>query len=96
MNIEAIREQFPILHQDINGHPLVYLDSAATSQKPRSVIEAIKRYYEWDNANVHRGVHTLGSRATDAYEGAREKVARFMTASSDARDYFHPRNDNCT
>lgn len=82
MNIRAIREQFPILHQEVNGHPLVYLDSAATSQKPRSVIEAVSRYYEHDNANVHRGVHTLGSRATDAYEGAREKVARFLNAST--------------
>ncbi|WP_027091769.1 cysteine desulfurase [Cohnella thermotolerans] len=78
----ALKAEFPILHQEINGHPLVYLDNAATSQKPRSVIEAVKRYYEWDNANVHRGVHTLGSRATDAYEGAREKVARFLNAAS--------------
>ena len=82
MNTSQIRELFPILHQDINGHPLVYLDSAATSQKPISVIEAVKRYYELDNANVHRGVHTLGSRATDAYEGARDKVARFINAKS--------------
>ncbi|KAA8999682.1 cysteine desulfurase [Paenibacillus spiritus] len=78
----SIREQFPILNQNVNGHPLVYLDSAATSQKPRQVIEAIKAYYEHDNSNVHRGVHTLGSRATDAYEGAREKVARFIGAKS--------------
>jgi len=75
-----IRDQFPILHQEVNGHPLVYLDNGATSQKPRAVIEAVKRYYEWDNANVHRGVHTLGSRATDAYEGARDKVAAFLNA----------------
>ncbi len=81
MNAELIKAQFPILNQEINGHPLVYLDSAATSQKPRAVIEAVQRYYEWDNANVHRGVHTLGSRATDAYEGAREKVARFIGAN---------------
>lgn len=80
MNAELIREQFPILNQEINGHPLVYLDSAASSQKPRAVIDAIKHYYEWDNANVHRGVHTLGGRATDAYEGAREKVAKFIGA----------------
>ncbi|GIP27881.1 cysteine desulfurase SufS [Paenibacillus sp. J23TS9] len=78
----AIREQFPILKQEINGHPLVYLDSAATSQKPLAVIEALRHYYEYDNANVHRGVHTLGSRATDAYEGAREKVAKFIHAKS--------------
>ncbi|NOU92287.1 SufS family cysteine desulfurase [Paenibacillus sp. LMG 31456] len=82
MNTKEIRQLFPILHQEVNGHPLVYLDSAATSQKPVSVIEAIKHYYEWDNANVHRGVHTLGSRATDAYEGAREKVAKFINAKS--------------
>lgn len=81
MNAELIKEQFPILNQEINGHPLVYLDSAATSQKPRVVLEALQRYYEYDNANVHRGVHTLGSRATDAYEGAREKVARFIGAA---------------
>jgi cysteine desulfurase/selenocysteine lyase len=82
MNIEAVREQFPILHQKVNGHPLVYLDSAASSQKPRSVIDAVSRYYELDHSNVHRGVHTLGSRATDAYEGAREKVAKFLNAKS--------------
>jgi len=75
-----IRKQFPILQQKINGHPLVYLDSAATAQKPVQVIEAVKHYYEYANANVHRGVHTLGSRATDAYEGARDKVARFIGA----------------
>jgi cysteine desulfurase / selenocysteine lyase len=80
MNALEIRKLFPILNQEVNGHPLVYLDSAATSQKPIQVIEAIKQYYEWDNANVHRGVHTLGSRATDAYEGAREKVQRFLHA----------------
>ncbi|MFD0716440.1 cysteine desulfurase [Paenibacillus sp. GCM10027626] len=82
MNVNAIREQFPILHQHINEHPLVYLDSAASSQKPRSVIDAMKKYYESDNANVHRGVHTLGSRATDAYEGAREKIRAFLNAKS--------------
>lgn len=82
MNINAIREQFPILHQEINGHPLVYLDSAASSQKPRSVIDAVSKYYELDHANVHRGVHSLGSRATDAFEGAREKVAKFINAPS--------------
>ena len=80
MNSAQIRKLFPILDQEVNGHPLVYLDSAASSQKPISVIEAVKQYYEHDNANVHRGVHTLGSRATDAYEGAREKVARFINA----------------
>jgi len=84
----ALKAEFPILSQEVNGHPLVYLDNAATSQKPRSVIEAVKRYYEWDNANVHRGVHTLGSRATDAYEGAREKVARFLNAAASREIVF--------
>lgn len=79
---KEIRKQFPILDQEINGHPLVYLDSAATSQKPRQVIEAINDYYMYDNANVHRGVHTLGNRATDHYEGAREKVRKFINAKS--------------
>ncbi|MEC0332875.1 cysteine desulfurase [Paenibacillus macerans] len=81
MNAEELKKQFPILQQEVNWHPLVYLDSAASSQKPVQVLEALKHYYEWDNANVHRGVHTLGSRATDAYEGAREKVARFIGAA---------------
>ncbi|MEO3943938.1 cysteine desulfurase [Gorillibacterium sp. CAU 1737] len=80
MNASELRKLFPILDQEVNGHPLVYLDSAATSQKPIPVLEALKAYYEHDNANVHRGVHTLGSRATDAYEGAREKVAAFLNA----------------
>jgi len=88
MNIHAIREQFPILHQEINGHPLVYLDSAASSQKPRSVIDAVRNYYELDHANVHRGVHSLGSRATDAYEGAREKVAAFINAPAPEQIVF--------
>lgn len=80
MNAELIKEQFPILHQQVNGHHLVYLDSAASSQKPKAVLDALKHYYEWDNANVHRGVHTLGSRATDGYENARIKVAKFIGA----------------
>jgi cysteine desulfurase/selenocysteine lyase len=88
MKASELRELFPILHQEVNGHPLVYLDNAATSQKPVSVIEALKHYYEWDNSNVHRGVHTLGSRATDAYEGAREKVAKFIHASSEQEIVF--------
>ncbi|WP_025116646.1 cysteine desulfurase [Lysinibacillus fusiformis] len=77
-----IKSYFPILNQDVNGHRLAYLDSAATSQKPVQVIEAIKAYYEFDNSNVHRGVHTLGNRATDKYEGAREKVRKFINAQS--------------
>lgn len=82
MDVKAIREQFPILDQDVNGHPLVYLDSSATSQKPIQVIEAVDEYYRMHNSNVHRGVHTLGSRATDLYEGAREKVRQFINATS--------------
>lgn len=82
MNIKEIRSYFPILDQEVNGEPLVYLDSAATSQKPVQVIEAIDQYYRGYNSNVHRGVHTLGTRATDAYEGAREKVRKFINAKS--------------
>ncbi|AOM82013.1 cysteine desulfurase [Salisediminibacterium beveridgei] len=80
MNVFDVRKQFPILNQEVNGHPLVYLDSAATSQKPLSVIEALDDYYKRYNSNVHRGVHTLGSLATDGYEGAREKVQKFINA----------------
>jgi len=89
MDIQAIREQFPVLDQEINGHPLVYLDSSATSQKPRSVIEAVNNYYRETNSNVHRGVHTLGSRATDLYEGAREKVRQFIGAKNTAEIIFN-------
>ncbi len=77
-----VRTDFPILHQQIHGKPLVYLDNAATSQKPIAVLDALRNYYELDNANVHRGVHTLSSRATDAYEGARDKIAAFVNAAS--------------
>jgi cysteine desulfurase / selenocysteine lyase len=76
-----IRDQFPTLHQTVNGHPLVYLDNAATTQKPRSVIEALDRFYERDNSNVHRGLHALSMRATDAYEGSRARVAKFINAA---------------
>ncbi|MFC0469677.1 cysteine desulfurase [Halalkalibacter kiskunsagensis] len=82
MNAKEIKKQFPILDQNVNGNPLVYLDSAATSQKPLKVIEAIDDYYRRYNSNVHRGVHTLGTLATDGYEGAREKVRNFIGASS--------------
>ena len=82
MDAKELRQLFPILNQEVNGHPLVYLDSAATSQKPTSVIEAVSNYYRLDNSNVHRGVHTLGTRATDAYEGAREKIRKFINAKS--------------
>lgn len=79
-DIEAVRRDFPILDQRVNGKPLVYLDNAASSQRPRAVIDAISAYYEHDHANVHRGVHTLSQRATDAFEGARDVVRRFINA----------------
>lgn len=89
MDIGAIKKEFPILDQEVNGHPLVYLDSSATSQKPHRVINAVNEYYKHDNSNVHRGVHTLGSRATDQYEGAREKVRRFINANSVSEIIFN-------
>src|SRR5436190_13741019 len=78
----ALREDFPILRQQVRGHELIYFDSAATSQKPRAVIEALRNFYEHDNANVHRGLHTLSGRATDAYEDARQRVAEDIGAAS--------------
>jgi len=83
LDVDAIRADFPILHQEINGHPLAYLDNAASSQRPRQVIDAVSEYYVRDHANVHRGVHTLSQRATEAFEGARSKVRAFINASSD-------------
>lgn len=82
IDIEKIRSVFPILHQEVNGHPLVYLDNAATSQKPQQVIDAITNYYKEINSNVHRGAHTLAARATSAFEDTREEVKRFINASS--------------
>ncbi|WP_226669402.1 cysteine desulfurase [Metabacillus litoralis] len=82
MDIIDIRKHFPILDQQVNGRDLVYLDSAATSQKPIAVIDALSTYYREYNSNVHRGVHTLGTKATDGYEGAREKVRKFIGAKS--------------
>ena len=79
---DTIRADFPILHQQVNGKPLVYFDNAATSQKPLAVLDALRNYYEQDNSNVHRGVHCLSARATEAYEGARDKVTRFINAAS--------------
>ncbi|MBM4220920.1 MAG: cysteine desulfurase [Gammaproteobacteria bacterium] len=81
-DVEAIRRDFPILHQQINGYPLAYLDSAASTQRPVQVIDAIRHYYAHDHANVHRGVHTLSHRATDIHEGARETTRRFINARS--------------
>jgi len=79
---KAVREDFPILDQNVHGHPLVYFDNAATTQKPRAVVEALRSYYEHDNANVHRGLHELSSRATEAYEAARARVAQYLGATS--------------
>jgi len=77
-----VRADFPILDQEVNGNPLIYLDNAATSQKPLAVLNSLLNYYQKDNANVHRGAHTLSTRATEAYEGARDKVAQFINARS--------------
>ncbi|EDB1282296.1 cysteine desulfurase [Listeria monocytogenes] len=88
IDIQKIRADFPILAQEINEKPLAYLDNAATSQKPKQVIEALTHYYEFDNANVHRGVYTLAARATDAYESARGKVAKFIHAREVAEIIF--------
>jgi cysteine desulfurase/selenocysteine lyase len=85
---DNVRADFPILHQQVNGKPLVYLDNGATSQKPRLVIDALVRYYERDNSNVHRGLHALSTRATDAYEGARARVAKFINAADPAEVIF--------
>lgn len=85
---QKIRADFPILHQQVNGQPLVYLDNGATSQKPRRVIDALVHYYEKDNSNVHRGLHDLSMRATDAYEGARARVARFINAADPSEIIF--------
>ncbi|MFC3909508.1 SufS family cysteine desulfurase [Legionella dresdenensis] len=81
LNVEAIRKDFPILDQIVNGYPLVYFDNAATTQKPKMVIEAIDQYYQQDNSNVHRGVHALSARATNQFEAARKKVQRFINAA---------------
>src|SRR5690242_3240945 len=82
LDVRKIREQFPILHQQVNGHPLVYFDNAATSQKPKSVIDALVHYYTSDNANIHRGIHTLAERATKAFEATRDAVKDFINAPS--------------
>ncbi len=81
LDVERLRRDFPILQKTINGKPLVYLDNAATTQKPRAVIDAVSGYYETINANIHRGVHRLSVEATGAYERARGKVQRFIGAA---------------
>jgi cysteine desulfurase/selenocysteine lyase len=90
-DVERIRADFPILHQKVHGHPLVYLDNAATSQKPRQVIDAIVRYYERDNANIHRGVHYLSEKATEDYENSRKTVQEFINAG-DSREIIFVRS----
>lgn len=87
-NWSTVRGDFPTLHQQVRGKPLVYLDNAATAHKPQSVIDAISRFYERDNSNVHRGLHALSMRATDAYEGARARVAKFINAADPAEIIF--------
>ena len=87
-SIEEIRSDFPILRREVNGHPLAYLDNAATSQKPLAVLDAMDDYYRRTNANVHRGVHTMSEEATALYEGARGRVARFINASSSKEVIF--------
>ena len=79
---KTIREDFPILKREVNDEVLVYLDNAATTQKPRPVVEAVEKFYATHNANIHRGVHTLAQEATDLYEAARAKVAKFIHAGS--------------
>jgi len=86
--VEKIREDFPILHQQVNGKPLVYLDNAATAQKPTAVIETLNHYYREDNANIHRGIHMLSERATENYEKARHKVRDFINASKSQEIIF--------
>ena len=83
LDVSKIRADFPVLHQKVNGKPLVYMDTGATSQKPQSVIDALVRYYTEDNSNVHRGVHTLSQRATEEYDTARSKTRQFLNAASD-------------
>jgi cysteine desulfurase/selenocysteine lyase len=84
LNVSKIRQQFPILHQEVNGYPLVYLDNGATTHKPKVVIDAIQQYYEKQNSNIHRGVHYLSQLATDEYEASRETVRKHFNA-----DHLH-------
>jgi cysteine desulfurase / selenocysteine lyase len=88
LNIEEIRSMFPVLHQEVNGKPLIYFDNAATTQKPQSVLDALTGYYEHDNSNIHRGAHTLADRATRYYEETRESVCKFINAKESAEIIF--------
>ena len=93
LEIAAARKDFPALDQQVHGKPLVYLDNAATTQKPNAVIDAVDRFYRLDCSNVHRGVHELSERATRAYEDARASVKRFINAQKRTRDHLRARND---
>ena len=88
-----LRADFPILGRQVHGKPLVYLDNAATSQKPQAVIDALSRYYEEENSNIHRGVHYLSERATEEYEAARKTIQHFLNAARCRRNYFCARRD---
>ena len=94
LDVDAIRRDFPILSQEINGKPLVYLDNGASAQKPQVVLDAMDRYYREMHSNVHRGAHTLGDRATTAFEGARETVRSFLNAQS-TREIIWTRGTTC-
>jgi cysteine desulfurase/selenocysteine lyase len=87
-DIGSVRRDFPILQERVNGRPLIWLDNAATTQKPQSVIDRISYFYEHENSNIHRAAHELAARATDAYEDARSKVAHFLNASSSKEIVF--------
>src|SRR5690606_270420 len=83
IDMHQYREDFPALHQEIYGYPLVYLDNAATTQKPKQVLDVLNRYYSYDNSNVHRGVHHLSQKATDQFEEARKTVQHYVNAGHD-------------
>jgi cysteine desulfurase/selenocysteine lyase len=88
LDVNSLRKQFPVLHQQVNGYPLIYFDNAATSQKPDTVLQALQRYYSGYNANIHRGIHTLAERATEAFEATREAIADFIHAPSSSQVIF--------
>ena len=88
LDLTAIRKQFHVLDQSVNGNPLIYFDNAATTQKPLAVISEISRYYTEDNANIHRGIHTLAERATAAYENTRKSIAQFINANESEEIIF--------
>src|SRR3954451_19943080 len=87
-DVEKVRDDFPILREQVHGKPLVYLDNGATSQKPQSVIDALQHYYRCENSNIHRGVHFLSERATASYENGREKVRQFLNAKTQQEIVF--------